>query len=108
MGVSLAGTYHLFEHKRLHPYLGLGLNALFSQSERELLGRVYVGESGPESVLNGLPDTGPVESSVLNIDFVAIAGLLYQFNDQWSAGLEYNTVSDIGSGRFGVQVRRTL
>ncbi len=105
-GISLAGTYHLFEQKRLHPYLGLGLNALLNTSERELLGRVYVGESDPEQF--SVTSTDPVENILLDIDFTAIAGVLYQLNDHWSVGIEYSTIDALGPGGFGAQVRRSF
>lgn len=107
LGGMVQASYHLFPEKKLHPYFGMGLTIAHRTTDRTYRGQVYDGESVMVDDVPGL-NAVPLSTSLTRFDVIAVGGLLYQLAPHWSVGVDFNTITGLGQGAFGLQLRHHI
>lgn len=106
-GGMVQACYHLFQEKKLHPYFGMGLTISHRTTDRTYRGQVYGGAS---VMVDDFPSLNAVSlsTSLTRFDVIAVGGLLYRLAPHWSVGVDFNTITGLGQGAFGLQLRHHI
>lgn len=97
--------YHLFQERRFHPYVGIGVSTLVEQSSVQDFGSVYTGQPG--RILDRRV-AAPADNTLFELDFFITSGILFRVTDHWLIGATAGSRIGTGSGTFGAQVRYEL
>lgn len=107
LGGMAQASYHLFPENKLHPYFGMGLTIAHRTIDRAYQGQIYDGESVMVDDVPGL-NAVPLSTNLTRFDVIAVGGLLYRLAPHWSVGVDFNTITGLGQGAFGLQLRHHI
>lgn len=107
LGGMVQASYHLFPEKKLHPYFGMGFTIAHRTTDRAYRGQVFDGE--PVMVDNfPRPNAISLNNNFTRFDVIAVGGLLYRLAPHWCVGVDFNTITGLGQGAFGLQLRHRI